>query len=60
MRAIFPPVHQTVNKGHGRLETRTIKTSTILNDYLDFPYVGQVFRLRPAPKTSADRASPPD
>lgn len=45
MRAIFPPVHQTVNKSHGRLETRTIQTSAVLNDYLDFPYCGQVFRL---------------
>jgi predicted transposase YbfD/YdcC len=34
-----------VDKGHGRLETRTIRTSTVLNDYLDFPGLGQVFRL---------------
>jgi predicted transposase YbfD/YdcC len=33
------------NKGHGRLERRTITTSELLNDYLDWPYVGQVFRL---------------
>lgn len=45
MKTIFPPVHQTIDKGHGRLETRTICTSTVLNDYLDFPYCGQVFRL---------------
>jgi hypothetical protein len=38
-------VHETVNKGHGRLETRRIQTSTALNDYVDFPYCGQVFRL---------------
>ena len=36
----------TVDKGHGRLETREIWTSTELNDYLDFPHVGQVFRIR--------------
>ena len=42
----FPPQHQTVDKGHGRLETREIWTSTELNDYLDFPYVGQVFCIR--------------
>lgn len=34
-----------VSKGHGRLETRTIFVSTLLNDYLDWPYVAQVFRL---------------
>lgn len=34
-----------MNKGHGRLETRTIQVSTLLNDYLDFPHCGQVFRL---------------
>ncbi len=34
-----------VSKGHGRLETRTIFVSTLLNDYLDWPYVTQVFRL---------------
>jgi predicted transposase YbfD/YdcC len=35
----------TVNKGHGRREKRTIWTSTELNDYLDWPGVGQVFRI---------------
>ena len=44
-RAIFPPVFQTVDKGHGRIETRRLRTSTVLNGYLDFPYCGQVFRL---------------
>lgn len=34
-----------VSKGHGRLEVRTIFTSTLLNDYLDWPHVAQVFRL---------------
>ena len=38
-------MHQTVDKGHGRLETRSIQVSTLLNDYVDFPYCGQVFRL---------------
>jgi predicted transposase YbfD/YdcC len=32
-----------VEKGHGRLEIRRIWTSTALNEYVDFPYVGQVF-----------------
>ena len=36
---------QTINRGHGRLEVRTIQTSEMLNDYLDWPGVGQVYRL---------------
>jgi predicted transposase YbfD/YdcC len=33
-------------KGHGRIETRTLTTTTWLNDYLvDWPGVRQVFRL---------------
>jgi len=34
-----------VNKSHGRIEKRTIWVSTALNDYLDWPYVAQVFRI---------------
>lgn len=34
-----------VNYGHGRLEKRTIQTSSMLNEYLDWPGVGQVYRL---------------
>lgn len=34
-----------VNKSHGRIEKRTIWVSTELNDYLDWPYVAQVFRI---------------
>lgn len=45
-RRLFPPQHRTDDKGHGRLETREIWTSTELNGYLDFPYVGQVFCIR--------------
>ncbi len=30
---------------HGRIETRSIWCSTALNDYLDFPSVGQVFLI---------------
>ena len=44
----FPPQHTTTDKGHGRLECRRIWTSTALNDYLTFPYVGQVFCLQRA------------
>jgi predicted transposase YbfD/YdcC len=34
-----------VNLGHGRLEKRSIQTSALLNDYVDWPGVGQVYRL---------------
>jgi len=30
---------------HGRIETRRIWTTTALNDYLDFPHVGQAFLI---------------
>lgn len=30
---------------HGRIETRNIWTTTDLNEYLDFPYVGQAFMV---------------
>lgn len=43
---IFFPAHSETTKGHGRIETRTIQTSTLVNDYLDFPYVHQVFRIK--------------
>jgi len=31
--------------GHGRYETRTLTTSSMLKDYLDWPYLEQVFKL---------------
>jgi len=34
-----------VSYGHGRIEIRTIQTSELLNDYLDWPGLGQVYRL---------------
>jgi predicted transposase YbfD/YdcC len=36
---------QETNKGHGRLETRTITVSSQLKDFLDWPYLEQVFKL---------------
>ena len=36
---------QKVNKGHGRLETRTITTSEMLNAYSTWPGLAQVYRL---------------
>jgi hypothetical protein len=40
----FRIAHKT-EKRHGRLEKRTIMTSTLLNDYLDWPSLSQVFRI---------------
>jgi len=34
-----------VNCGHGRIEKRLIRTSSMLNDYLDWPGVEQVYYL---------------
>jgi predicted transposase YbfD/YdcC len=36
--------YRTSNKGHGRIEHRTLETSTALCGYLDWPQVGQVMR----------------
>ena len=36
---------RTACKGHGRKEIRTLLSTTALNDYLDWPNVGQVFEL---------------
>jgi predicted transposase YbfD/YdcC len=37
---------QTVSKGHGRIEQRTLTTSSQLQDFLDWPYLQQVFQLQ--------------
>lgn len=42
---IFPPPIRTVDKGHGRIETRSVQTSTCLQGYLTWPYAVQVFRI---------------
>jgi predicted transposase YbfD/YdcC len=36
---------ETIEKAHGRIETRRIQTSEAINDYVVFPYVKQVFRI---------------
>ena len=36
---------QTCNKGHGRIETRTLTTSSLLHGELTWPYLNQVFKL---------------
>jgi predicted transposase YbfD/YdcC len=41
-----PPHDQTTDKGHGRIEVRSIRISEELNDYVEFPYVRQVFCIR--------------
>jgi predicted transposase YbfD/YdcC len=38
-------IAKQTNKGHGRLETRTLTVSSQLNDFLDWPYLEQVFKL---------------
>ena len=40
----FETAH-TVNKGHGRLEQRTLTVSSQLQDFRDWPYPQQVFKL---------------
>lgn len=35
----------TTNKGHGRIEVRTLTTSSQLNDFLEWPFLQQVFKL---------------
>lgn len=57
MSNLFPPYQQqqwrddaqtatTRGKGHGRVEVRTLTSTTWLNEYLsDWPSVGQVFRV---------------
>ncbi len=35
----------SITKGHGRLEARTLTTSSQLNDFLDWPFLQQVFKL---------------
>ncbi len=36
---------KTVNKGHGRIDIREITVSSQLNDFLDWPFIKQVFKL---------------
>lgn len=43
---LSPPQLKTADKGHGRLETREIWTSVEINDFVDFPHIGQVFCIR--------------
>lgn len=46
----------TWNKGHGRLEQRTITVSSLLAGYSTFPYLAQVFRLESWAQLPAGRS----
>ena len=56
-----PDVRQPPECAHGRIESRAIWTTTALNDYLDFPGVGQAFCIerqvveKRSGKTSGER-----
>ena len=41
-----PDYSEPYTLAHGRIESRSIWTSTRLNDYLDFPFVSQVFAIQ--------------
>jgi predicted transposase YbfD/YdcC len=43
---VGPAQHTTLDKAHGRIEQREIWTSTVLNKYLAFPFVQQVFCIK--------------
>lgn len=40
------PSDTTTDKGHGRIEQRTLTASSDLNEYLDWPHAQQVFKIR--------------
>ena len=50
----FESARQT-SKGHGRIETRTLTVSAMLEAYLDWPGVRQVFQLERDVRTLADQ-----
>jgi predicted transposase YbfD/YdcC len=40
---IFPPQVKTLDKAHGRIEIRTLRSSDKLKGYIEFPHVERVF-----------------
>ena len=42
---IFPPPVVPHDNGHGRIETRRVQTTMLLNDYLHWPSLQQVIRV---------------
>lgn len=53
-----PDFREPITLAHGRIESRAIWTTTALNDYLDFPAVGQAFLIErhTLEKTSGHRS----
>ena len=52
---------RSVNSGHGRLEQRTLVSSTLLNEYLNWPGLGQVLQRtcqRPWPPCGTAYSAP--
>ena len=43
-----PDFQEQVQLRHGRVERRTVRTTAALNDYLNFPHVGQAFLVQHA------------
>lgn len=41
-----PDYREPYTLAHGRIESRSIWTSTLLNDYLEFPFAGQIFAIQ--------------
>ena len=41
-----PDYSEPITLAHGRLESRSIWISIQINDYLDFPFVGQIFAIQ--------------
>ena len=53
-----PDFTEPLTLAHGRIEQRSIWTSTALNDYIDFPGVGQVFVIeRPTVEKTTGQSS---
>jgi predicted transposase YbfD/YdcC len=42
---IFPPLYTTLEKGHGRIEKRTIKTTSVKEGQTNFPYAAQFAKV---------------
>ncbi len=47
----------TIDKGHGRLERRTLKATTALNEYLDWPGVAQVGQVERVVKQDGETST---
>lgn len=50
---------ETLEKGHGRHERRTLVATTALNGYLDWPGVGQVGRIESVVQRDGKRTTEP-